>query len=109
MKYIKKFEGYVSGVWSVGDYILLNLKKIKENYIKDVGKHPFERDIPNKTIGQITKIHKFGEEYPIDVTFYDNTKFEIEEREIKAMATIREREYYKEQVKMYNSMKKYNL
>ena len=108
MKYLKKFENYTDNM-RVGDYVLLNMKQIKN------GLDPFSADenwyeLPDENTVALIELISSDEDYrwylyPISVIFSDNNELNVTPYDVLRLATPKEIEDYENK----RTEQKYNL
>ena len=110
MKYLniyKEFENLKIEDLKVGDYVLMNYKKIydyykKRNYIHDIQKLKY--NLTEEPFAQIINI-TISDDFPYQVEFYNNHKFYTSIMEIKRLLNPDEIKEYE----IKKSINKYNL
>lgn len=113
MKYLKKFEeSKENGRYDVGDYVLLDLEKMKDNNdklrleIKDINNLDFDDDLPISPLGRVMEYEPaFDYPYQVKVFPTKNQYNDIKHDEIIRHLTPEEIKEYK----MLFTAEKYNL
>jgi len=105
MKYLKKFEKII--YYNVGDYVLLDLERIKENTMEEFGSlesHTAKSFLPDDLEGKIDYFH-YQEDYPYGIKLYNDKLYDIKTNEISRLLTSEEIEEFETKKESF----KYNL
>ena len=103
MKYLKTYENYIDNM-QVGDYVLLNMKQIK-NGLDSFSADENWYELPDENTVALIELISTDEDYPISVIFSDNNELNVTPYDIIRLATPEEIEDYK----MKNASINYNL
>jgi hypothetical protein len=104
MKHLKIYERYKIE-YHIGDYVLLNVKKITKNLIGT-------ESPPTDNFAHIDYIQDNGFDVIYEVTlpsYGDNEIYEVKEEEIIRKLTKEEIKIFKEKQKLYQDSNRYNI